>query len=113
MGEEPLEHEDCPRNYTSSSSKATEATAALDLVIQLYLDKKVGLEAMFSDNNSMMRTYLYHIGAYKGGKLSLSVPHPKSLCDPLHRNKVMGNEVFVLALSIKSKSKCEKIDALR
>ena len=31
MGKEAQEHEDCPRNYLTGSSKVMEATAALDL----------------------------------------------------------------------------------
>ena len=33
MGEEPMEHDDCPRNYTTGSSKAMEASAALEIML--------------------------------------------------------------------------------
>ena len=113
LGEEPPEHEDCHRNYTSGSSKAMEATAALDLIVELHRETNVGIEAIVSDDDSTMRAHLHHIDTYKGGKLPLSVPQPIFLCDPSHRIKVMVKEIFALALSSKAKSDCEKIDALR
>ena len=112
MGEEPQEHDDCPRNYKTGSSKAMEATAALDLVVELAA-MGVGVEFIVSDDDSTMRAHLKHIGTHTGGKLPLDVPQPTFLCDPSHRVKVMVKEIFKLALASKKQSECEKIDALR
>ena len=111
MGEEPMEHEDCVRNYRTGSSKAMEATAALELILDLH-SKRVGVEFIVSDDDSTMRAHLRHIGSDKG-KLPLDVAEPTFLCDPSHRIKVMVKDMFALALMSKTKSECEKIDALR
>ena len=112
MGEEPQQHDDCPRNYRTGSSKAMEATAALDLILELH-ELGVGVEFIVSDDDSTMRAHLSHIGVHKKGMLPLDVHQPTFLCDPSHRVKVMVKEVFKLALKSKAKSECEKIDALR
>ena len=111
MGEEPMEHEDCVRNYRTGSSKAMEATAALELILMLH-GKGISVEHIVSDDDSTMRAHLRHIGNEKG-KLPLDVLEPTFLCDPSHRIKVMVKDIFGLALSSKTKSECEKIDALR
>ena len=111
MGEEPMEHDNCVRNYRTGSSKAMEASAALQLILDLH-SKGVGVEFIVSDDDSTMRAHLTHVGADKG-KLPLHVPEPKFLCDPSHRIKVMVKDNFGLALMSKKKSECEKIDALR
>ena len=111
MGEEPMDHEDCVRNYTTGSSKAMEATAALELIIALD-GQGIGVEFIVSDNDSTMHAHLKHIGNDKG-KLPMNVIEPTFLCDPSHRVKVMVKDIFGLALSSKTKSECEKIDALR
>jgi hypothetical protein len=111
MGEEPMEHEDCVRNYRTGSSKAMEATAALELILMLH-GKGISVEHIVSDDDSTMRAHLRHIGNEKG-KLPLDVLEPTFLCDPSHRIKVMVKDIFGLALSSKAKSECEKIDALR
>ena len=59
MGEEPMEHEDCPRNYLTGSSKAMEVSAALEIILEL--DKKgVSVESIVSDDDSTMRAHLKH-----------------------------------------------------
>ena len=112
MGEEPQDHEDCPRNYLTGSSKAMEASAALDLYLQL-AGKGIGIEHIVSDDDSTMRAHLSHIGTHKHGMLPLHINQPVFLCDPSHRIKAMVKDVFALALSSKENSECEKIDALR
>ena len=111
MGEEPMDHEDCVRNYKTGSSKAMEATAALELIITLD-GQGIGVEFIVSDDDSTMRAHLKHIGNDKG-KLPINVLEPTFLCDPSHRVKVMVKDIFGLALSSKTKSECEKIDAVR
>ena len=111
MGEEPMDHDDCVRNYKTGSSKAMEASAALELIVILHA-QGISVEFIVSDNNSTMRAHLRHIGNDKG-KLPIHVPEPTFLCDPSHRVKVMVKDIFGLALSSKTKSECEKIDALR
>jgi hypothetical protein len=83
MGEEPQDHEDCPRNYQTGSSKAMEATAALDLVLELH-KLGIGVEFIVSDDDSTMRAHLQHIGTHAGGLLHLNVPQPSFLCDLFH-----------------------------
>ena len=46
MGIDPEPHADCVRNYESGSSKAMEASAALDLILQLH-NKNIGVEFLF------------------------------------------------------------------
>ena len=111
MGEEPMDHEDCVRNYKTGSSKTMEATAALELIITLD-GQGIGVEFIVSDDDSTMRAHLKHIGNDKG-KLPINVLEPTFLCDPSHRVKVMVKDIFGFALSRKTKSECEKIDALR
>ena len=111
MGEEPMDHDDCVRNYKTGSSKAMEATAALELIINLD-GQGISVEFIVSDDDSTMRAHLKHIGSDKG-KLPIGVFEPTFLCDPSHRVKVMVKDIFGLALSSKTKSECEKIDALR
>ena len=111
MGEEPMEHKECVRNYRTGSSKAMEATAALKLILSLH-SHAISVEFLVSDDDSTMRAHLRHIGMDKG-KLPLDVPAPTFLCDPSHRIKVMVKDIFGLALMSKTKSECEKIDALR
>ena len=103
MGEEPQDHENCPRNYKTDSSKAMEATTALDLIVELHW-LCVVVEFIVCDNDSTIHAHLHHINIYKGGKLPLSVPQPKFLCDPSHHIKVMVKNIFGLALSSKAKS---------
>ena len=112
MGNEPMEHEDCPRNYKTGSSKAMEATAAYELILDLH---RIGVSVEFvvSDDDSTMRATLKHVGTHKHGKLPLHVTEPSFLCNPLHRIKVMEKEVIGLALMSNSKSECQKIDAMR
>ena len=102
MGEEPQQHDDCPRNYRTGSSKAMEATAALDLILELH-ELGVGVEFIVSDDDSTMRAHLSHIGVHEKGMLPLDVHQPTFLCDPSHRVKVMVKEVFKLALQSKAK----------
>jgi len=83
MGEEPQEHEDCPRNYRTGSSKAMEATAALDLIFELHA-LVVGVEFIVSDDDSTMRAHLSRIGTHKNGMLPVDVHQPIFLCDPSH-----------------------------
>ena len=112
LGEDPLEREYFPRNYTSGSSKAAEA-AALDLIVELHREKNAGIEVIVSDNDSTIHAHLHHTNMYKGGKLLLSVPQSTFLCDPSYPIKVIVKEIFALALSSKAKSDCENIDTLR
>ena len=112
MGEVLMEHEDCPRNYLTGSSKAMEVSAALEIILEL--DKKgVSVESIVSDDGSTMRAHLKHENTEKNAKLPRYVHPPIFLCDPSHRIKVMIKEVFALALMSNSKSECKKIDALR
>ena len=111
MGEEPMEHDDCVRNYRTGSSKAMEASAALQLILNLH-SRGIRIEFIVSDDDSTMRAHLTHIGSDKG-KLPLYVFAPGFLCDPSHRVKVMVKDIFALALMSNAKSECEKIDALR
>ena len=99
MGEDPMEHEDCPRNYKIGSSKAMEATAGIG----------VSIEYIVSDDDSTMRATLRHIGTHKNGKLPLHISEPTFLCDPSHRIKVMVKDVFGLALMSNSKSEYRKL----
>ena len=92
--------------------EATDATAALDLVVELAA-MGVGVEFIVLDDDSTMCAHLKHIGTHTGGKLPIDVPHPTFLCDPSHRVKDMVKEIFKLALASKKQSKCERIDALR
>ena len=112
MGEEAMEHENCPRNYRTGSSKAMEASAAFDMVLQLH-DLGIGIEYIISDDDSTMRAHLKHIGTEKNAKLPLHIHEPSFLCDPSHRIKVMVKDIFALALQSKAKSNAEKIDAMR
>ena len=112
MGEEPMAHENCPRNYLTGSSKAMEASAALQLLVALH-DRGISIEFIVSDDDSTMRATLQHIGTHKNGKLRLDVLVPTFLCDPSHRIKVMVKDIFVMALSSDAKCECKKIDALR
>ena len=112
MGEEPMEHEDCPRNYLTGSSKAMEASAALEIVSDLH-KKEVLVENIVSDDDSTMRAHLKHEDTAKNAKLPKDVHQPIFLCDPSHRIKVMVKDFFALALMSDSKSECKKIDALR
>ena len=97
LGEEPMDHDNCPRNYLTGSSKAMEASAALELLLQLH-DLGVEIEFIVSDDDSTMRAHLKHIGTHKHGKLPLHIIEPLFLCDPSHRIKVMVKDIFALAL---------------
>ena len=112
LGEDGVDHDDCPCNYLTGSSKAMEASAALELLLQLYA-LGVEIEFIVSDDDSTMRAHLKHISAHQKGKLSIHIPEPVFLCDPSHRIKVMVKDIFGLALASNSKSECQKIDALR
>ena len=112
MGEEPMEHEDCPRNYLTGSSKAMEANSALDIILELH-KKGVLVEYIVSDDDSTMRAHLKHEGTSKNAALPKDVHQPIFLCDPSHRIKVMVKDIFPLALMRDSKSEYKKIDALR
>ena len=81
-----MEHEDCPRNYLTGSSKAMEAGTALDLVIELH-GLGVGVDFIVSDDDSTMRAHLHHLGTIKNAKLPVNIPQPSFLCDPFHRIK--------------------------
>ena len=111
----PEEEHDCPYNYRSGSSKAMEASAALELVIALWnsSNRTVGIEFIVSDDDSTMRAHLQHACNHKHGKLPIDIAEPSFLADPSHRIKVMCKEVFKLALQSKQSSGCELIDALR
>ena len=97
MGEEPMEHDDCARNYLTGLSKAMEASAALDMVIALH-HLGIGIEFIVSDDDSTMCAHLRWIGTEKNAKLPLNVYQPSFLCDPSHRIKVMVKDIFALAL---------------
>ena len=60
-----------------------------------------------------MRAHLIHIGSHKHGKLPIYIFMHVFLCDPSHWIKAMVKGMFPLALSSKSNSECDKIDALR
>ena len=100
MGEEPMQHDDCPRNYHTGSSKAMEASAAFEMVVELH-DQGIGVEFVVSDDDSTMRANLHHIGTHKNGKLPILAHQPKFLCDPSHRIKVTVKDIFALALMSK------------
>ena len=112
MGEDAMDHEDCVRNYRTGSSKAMEASAALDMINKLHL-KGVGVEFIVSDDDSTMRAHLTHLGTVKNGKLPLDVRQPSFLCDPSHRIKVMVKNIFGIDLVGKKNSECQKIDSLQ
>ena len=83
MGKEPQQHDNYPHTHLTGSSKAMEATAALDLIVELGA-MGIGVEFIISDDNSTMRAHLKHIGTAVGAKLPLHVPQPTFLCDPSH-----------------------------
>ena len=56
-----MEHDDCPRNYRTGSSKAMEASAALVLMLQLD-SLGIAVEYVVSNDDSTMRAHLRHIG---------------------------------------------------
>ena len=87
IGEEPMAHENCPRNFLTGSSKAMEASAAHQLLVELH-DCGVVIEIIVSNDDSTMHATLQHIGTHKHGKLHLDIPVPKFLCDPSHQIKV-------------------------
>ena len=60
MGEETMEHKDCVRNYRTGSSKAMEASAALDMINQLHT-KSIGVEFFVSYDDSTIRAHLTHV----------------------------------------------------
>ena len=68
MGESPMEHDDCPCNYRTGSSKAMKASAALDMVVELH-DLGIGIEYIVSDDDSTMHAHLKHINTVKNAKL--------------------------------------------
>ena len=92
LGEEPQDHEDCPRNYRTGSSKAMEASAALDLVKQFHA-LGIDIESVVSDDDSTMRAHLTHDGK---GKLPPHTPVLSFLADPSHRTKVISAPIFAL-----------------
>ena len=96
MGEEPVDHDDCVQNYKTGLSKVMEASAALELVINLH-ERGISVQFIVSDDNSIIRAHLQHTGNDKG-KLPLHVPKPVFLCDPSHWIKVIVKEVFGLDL---------------
>ena len=53
MEEEPMDYDNCPRNYEIRSSKAMEASAVLDLILRLHT-LGVGVELIVSDDNNTM-----------------------------------------------------------
>ena len=108
MGETPMQHDDCPRNYQTGSNKAMEASAAFEMVNELH-DQGIGVEFVVSDDDSTMRANLHHIGTHKNGKLPTLAHQPKFLCDPSHRIKVMVKDIFALVLMSKTKSNAEKM----
>ena len=48
-----MEHKDCPQNYKTGSSKAMEASATLELILDLY-DLGVDVEFIVSDDDSII-----------------------------------------------------------
>ena len=68
MSEEPMEHEYCPQNYLTGSSKAMEASAPLEIVLDLH-KKWVSVKNIVSDNDSTMHAHLKHEGTGKNEKL--------------------------------------------
>lgn len=57
MGEEPMDHDDCVRNYKTGSSKGMEASAALELIINLH-ERGISVQFIVSDDDSTMRAHL-------------------------------------------------------
>ena len=67
----------------------------------------VGIEFIVSDDDSIMRAHVTHVGVVKNGKLPLDMPQPLFLYNPLRRIKVVVNDFFGLALSSKNNSECD------
>ena len=60
LGEDGLDHDDCPCNYLTGSSKVMEASTTLELLLQLYA-LGVEIEFIVSDDDSTMRAHLKYI----------------------------------------------------
>jgi len=70
-----INHEDCPRNYKTGSSKAMEASAALNMILKLYL-LGVGVDFIYSKDDSTMHAHFHHFVTVPKVKLSIDVPEP-------------------------------------
>lgn len=95
MGKEPQDHEDCPRNYLTGSSKAIEASAALDLYLQVAA-KSIRIEHIVSDDDSTMRAHLSHISTHKHGMIPVHINQPVFLCDPHIELRLWSRTFFLL-----------------
>ena len=103
LGEEPMEHKDCPRNYNIGCSKAIETRTVLELIMELHTLGS-GVEFVVSENDITMCAHLYHVGTVNNGKLSCDVPRLSFLYDPFRRIKVLVKDIFGLALMSKRKT---------
>ena len=77
MSEAPMDHDDCPCNYKNGSSKVMEASAALDMILELHT-LGVRVKCIFSNNDITICNHLHHIGTAKA-KLPIDVPNPEFL----------------------------------
>ena len=57
MGEEPMDRGDCVRNYKTGSSKAMEASTALELIINLH-ERGISVQVIVLDDDSTIRAHL-------------------------------------------------------
>ena len=110
----PAEEHDCPLNYVGSS-KGMEATAALEMVIDIYTTHtgRIYVEAIISDDDSTMRAKVSHETNNVHGKLPAHIPAPIFKADPGHRIKSMSRPFFELAKAAKSTSTLEMSDAMQ
>ena len=74
MGEAPMDHEDCPCNYKNGSSKATEVSAALDMILKLHT-LCVGVKYICSNDDITIRDHLHHIGIAPKAKPPIDEPN--------------------------------------
>ena len=110
----PVDIYDYPLNYVGSS-KAMEATAALEMVIVIYNEHNglIFVMDIISDDDSTMRAKVSHEYNNIHGKLPLHIPQPIFKADPSHRIKSMCKPFFELAKAPKATSTVEMGDAMQ
>ena len=135
----PPPHNECPKNH-EGTPKSMEVRGIVEIFIEFWNEKRVGIETIISDDDSTMRSQLKNKYAdliaagkltdeqwprYKGrngtpgakkpckGMLPIHMKPPSFLADPNHRVKVFGKHVYMLARASKKESDIDSSIAQR
>ena len=110
----PVAEHFCPLNY-AGSSKGMEATAALEMVVEVWktFNGSVYIKIIVSDDDSSMRAKVSYATTSEHGMLPTHVIQPIFKADPGHRIKSMAKPMFFFSKAPKSVSNIEMSDAMQ